>query len=176
VSWVVQAPGSDLRGDEKKLFSRARQTLWDYEPLRASHAEINIGIRGHVVHLLGRVRTLNQKVLAELLVRRMSDVADVVNDLVADPEVVRAVADALAADPRTAPSIVQVDARHGVVFLRGQVPDAATARSAIEIASRLPTTALVRSLLTIGGPVYPPAAVVQHHGAAALAPEAAVHP
>ena len=42
MSWVVRAPESELQKHEKKLFSRARRVLWDYEPLRASHAEIFI--------------------------------------------------------------------------------------------------------------------------------------
>ena len=44
MSWVVRAPSRDLRKDEKKLYSRVRRVLWDYEPLRASHAEIFIDI------------------------------------------------------------------------------------------------------------------------------------
>lgn len=159
LNWVVQAPGSELRGGEKKLFTRIRQKLWDYEPLRASHAEIEIGIHGRTVHLSGRVRTLNQKVLAELFTRRLSDVDEVVNDLVADPDVVRAAADALAADPRTAPYVIRLDARHGVLTLAGDVPDATTIQAALDITSHVVVVAMVRSLLTIGGPTYPPVSV-----------------
>ena len=34
MSWVVRAPSQDLQRAEKKLFSRVRRVLWDYEPLR----------------------------------------------------------------------------------------------------------------------------------------------
>jgi osmotically-inducible protein OsmY len=159
MNWVVQAPSKELRGEERKLFSRVRQTLWDYEPLRASHAEIRVGIRGRLVRLGGRVRTLNQKVLAEVLTRRLPEVEEVSNEIVADPEVVRAVADALAADPRTAPYVLRVDCRHGIVSLQGEVPDEATAQAAIATAAGVPSVALVRNQLTLGGPVYPPVAL-----------------
>ncbi len=160
MNWVVQAPARNLGGDEKKLFVRVRQTLWDYEPLRASHAEIVIGIRGRSVRLSGRVRTTNQKVLAELLTRRLAGVDDVTNDLVADPEVVRQVADALALDSRTAPYVLRVDSRHGVVSLQGEVPDEATSQAALAIASAVPSVALVRNQLAVGGPTRPPAALI----------------
>jgi osmotically-inducible protein OsmY len=160
MNWVVQAPARNLGGDEKKLFVRVRQTLWDYEPLRASHAEIVIGIRGSSVRLSGRVRTTNQKVLAELLTRRLQGVDDVTNDLVADPEVVRQVAHALALDSRTAPYVLRVDSRHGVVSLQGDVPDEATSQAALAIASAAPGVALVRNQLTVGGPTRRSAALI----------------
>ena len=105
---------------EKKLYTRARRVLWDYEPLRASHAEIYIDVDGDHVRLRGRVRTLPQKLIASVLLSRMQDVGSVDNDLVADPEVVRAVADALAQDERTAAYVIRVDARHGVVMQIGR--------------------------------------------------------
>jgi osmotically-inducible protein OsmY len=168
MNWVVQAPARNLRGDEKKLFARVRQTLWDYEPLRASHAEIVIGIRGGSVRLSGRVRTTNQKVLAELLTRRLVGVDDVTNDLIADPEVVRQVADALAADTRTAPYVLRVDSRHGVVSLQGDVPDEVTSQAALAIASAAPSVALVRNQLALGGPILPPVALIAESDQPAL--------
>ena len=60
-----------------------------------------------------------QKLIAKVLVERMTDVDDVTNELISDPEVVRAVADALAQDERTAAYVIRVDSRHGVVVLRG---------------------------------------------------------
>src|SRR3979411_3222310 len=100
MTWVVRAPDRELQREEKKLYTRVRRVLWDYEPLRASHAEIFIDVEGDAVRLRGRVRTLPQKIIAEVLVERTTDVGSVLNELVADPEVVRAVADALAQDER----------------------------------------------------------------------------
>ena len=72
--------------------------------------------------------------IAQVLVRRMEDVGSVTNELVADPEVIRAVADALAQDERTAPYVIRVDSRHGIVTLRGEVPSDAVQDAASEIA------------------------------------------
>ena len=44
MSWVVRAPDRALERAEKKTYSRVRRVLWDYEPLRASHAEIFIDV------------------------------------------------------------------------------------------------------------------------------------
>jgi osmotically-inducible protein OsmY len=153
MSWVVRAPERELNKEEKKLFTRARRELWDYEPLRASHAEIFIDVAGRNVHLRGRVRTMPQKIIAEMLVRRMSDVDGVSNALIADPEVIRGVADALAQDSRTAPYVIRVDARHGIVTLRGEVPNQQVLDASSEIAAQVPLVASVRNQLTIGGEV-----------------------
>ncbi|TME36958.1 MAG: BON domain-containing protein [Chloroflexi bacterium] len=134
LSWVVRAPDRELARGEKRIYSRVRRVLWDYEPLRASHAEIFIDVEDTRVRLRGRVRTSPQKLIADVLVRRMDDVSSVTNELIADPEVVRAVADA-----------------HGIVILRGEVPSEAVQQTAIEITAAVPTVHSVRNQLTIGG-------------------------
>jgi osmotically-inducible protein OsmY len=151
LSWVVRAPDRPLERAEKKTYTRARQVLWDYEPLRASHAQIFIDVEGDQVRLRGRVRTLPQKLIASGIVARMPEVGGVINELIADPEVVRAVADALAQDERTAAYVLRVDARHGVVSLRGEVPSQAVQDAAMAIAASVPLVATVRNLMTIGG-------------------------
>jgi len=108
VTWVVRAPDRDLERAEKRIYSRVRRVLWDYEPLRASHAEIFIDVEGGAVRLRGRVRTQPQKIIAAALAERMGEVSSVTNELIADPEVVRSVADALAQDERTAPYVIRV--------------------------------------------------------------------
>ena len=165
MSWVVRAPRGELGRAEKKIYTRVRRVLWDYEPLRASHAEIFIDVEGDIVTLRGRVRTMPQKLIAEVLVRRMTEVASVRNELISDPEVVRAVANALAQDERTAPYVIRVDSRHGMVVLRGEVPNEAIQRAALEIALGVPLVTSVRSQLTLGGEVWP---------AVALAPPSAI--
>ena len=161
MSWVVRAPSRELRKDEKKLYSRVRRVLWDYEPLRASHAEIFIDIEPDGVQLRGRVRTLPQKIIAEMLVQRMSDVGAVTNALIADPEVVRAVADALAQDERTAPYVIRVDSRHGIVTLRGEVPSEAVQTAAIEVATGVQLVSSVRNQLVISGATRPAIALAR---------------
>ena len=151
--------------------------LWDYEPLRASHAEIFIDITGAVVTLRGRVRTMPQKLIAQVLVERMSDVGRVANELIADPDVVRAVADALAQDERTAPYVLRIEARHGIVTLRGDVPNESVRQAAIDIAANAPLVNSVRSQIVTGGEVHPAvalerprASVAEPEPHAALAP------
>jgi osmotically-inducible protein OsmY len=161
VAWVVRAPDRALERSEKKTYSRVRRVLWDYEPLRASHAEISIDVHGGLVRLTGRVRTLPQKLIASMLVERMPEVSSVSNDLIADPEVVRAVADALAQDERTAAYVIRVDARHGVVTLRGEVASEAVREAAIQIASGVPIVSSIRDRLTIGGDPRPAVALTR---------------
>src|SRR5689334_14735012 len=144
---------------EKKLYTRARRVLWDYEPLRASHAEIYIDVEGDEVRLRGRVRTEPQKQIASMLVERMPEVGAVVNDLIADPDVIRGVADALAQDERTAAYVIRVDARHGGVILRGEVASEAVQQAAAEIAASVPLVATVRNQLTVGGDTRPAVAL-----------------
>jgi osmotically-inducible protein OsmY len=151
VSWVVRAPDRELERAEKRIYTRVRRVLWDYEPLRASHAEIFIDVDGNHIRLRGRVRTMPQKLIARVLVERMDEIESVTNDLIADPEVVRAVADALAQDERTAPYVIRVDARHGIVILRGEVASEAVQQAALEVAATAPLVHSVRNQLTIGG-------------------------
>jgi hypothetical protein len=123
--------------------------------LRASHAEIFIDVAGDTVRLRGRVRTMPQKLIAAVLVERMADVGAVSNELIADPDVVRAVADALAQDERTAPYVLRVESRHGIVTLRGEVPDETTRQAAVDIALGIPVVSSLRNQLAIGGAVHP---------------------
>src|SRR5260370_24952799 len=91
----------------------------------------------------------------------MSDVGSITNELIADPDVVRAVADALAQDERTAAYILRVDARHGLVILRGEVPSEDVQITAVEIATSVPVVVGVRSQLTIGGDPRPSSALAR---------------
>jgi osmotically-inducible protein OsmY len=91
----------------------------------------------------------------------MADVDSVANELIADPEVIRAVADALAQDERTAPYVVRVDSRHGIVTLRGEVPSEAVRDVAVEIAAQVPLVSSVRTQLVISGEVRPAIALAR---------------
>lgn len=161
MTWVVRAPHQELTKHEKKLYTLVRRVLWDYEPLRASHAEILIDINERAVRLRGRVRTMPQKLIAEALVRRLEDAGEVTNELIADPEVVRAVADALAQDERTAAYVIRVDSRHGIVTLRGEVPAESVQQAAIDVASRVTLVGTVRDQLAIGGESQPAIALAR---------------
>jgi osmotically-inducible protein OsmY len=104
----------------------------------------------------------------------MPEVGTVINELVADPDVIRAVADALAQDERTAPYVIRVEARHGVVMLRGQVASEAIQDASTAIASGVPLVAAVRNQLTIGGDPRPAVALARPTAAADVPDPAAV--
>ena len=109
-----------------------------------------------------------------MLVERMPGVSNVLNDLIADPDVIRAVADALAQDERTAAYVIRVDARHGVVTLRGEVASDAVQEAATAIASAVPVVATVRNQLTVGGDARAAVALARPTASADVVDPAAV--
>src|SRR5262249_45289424 len=111
----------DLPNADRHLLTAIRKVLWAYEPLRATRPTLEIFVRDGRVTLSGRVRTLAIKEISEYMVFRLDGVRAVRNDLVADPEVMRDVADAIAADPELGPLCPRVDVREGVVSLSGDV-------------------------------------------------------
>jgi osmotically-inducible protein OsmY len=88
-------------------------------------------------------------VLATYLLEQVPGVQRVQNDLIADPDLEIAVAEALEQDPELAPLCIRVYARHGVVRLEGHVPSADLERRAVERASQVPGVAELRSELTV---------------------------
>ena len=95
------------------------------------------------------MRTMAMKEIAEYLVRRIDGVRVVRNDVVTDPETIRAVADALALDERLGPACVQVDSRNGEVILMGSVPDDMLIGRALDIAAGVPDVEGVQSRLVV---------------------------
>ncbi|MDP8922982.1 MAG: BON domain-containing protein [Chloroflexota bacterium] len=140
---------SRLSDEDADLVGRVRKALWEYEPLRASRPRLDVRVDGGRVILAGRMRTLAMKEIAEYLLRRLDGVNAVRNDIVADPEVIQAVADALAADPEFGPLCIRVDARDGDVVLAGDVPSEAIADRALDVASRVPIAERVGSRLIV---------------------------
>ena len=139
----------DLSEADRELVLEIRRTLWDYEPLRATRTVLDVEVEDGRVRLSGRMRTAAMKEVAEYKVLRLPRVRAVRNDVVADPEVVRAVADALAADDRLAPACVRVEVRNGDATLMGAVPDEGLVRRAVELASAAPGVTSVQSRLVV---------------------------
>jgi hypothetical protein len=139
----------DLPEEDRELLLEIRKALWAYEPLRATRPTLIIGVQDGRVVLSGRVRTLAIKEVAEYLVLGVAGVRAVRNDLLADPEVARSVADAVAADPELGPLCPRIDARDGVVHLAGDVPSSAVAQRLIDLATAQPLVASVVSYLTV---------------------------
>src|SRR6187402_922552 len=93
----------DLPEADRRVLTVIRKALLDYEPLRATRPILEVTVHDGLVHMRGRVRTSAIKEIAELLVHQLPPVRAVRNELTADPEVIRAVADAFAADPELGP-------------------------------------------------------------------------
>jgi len=142
----------DLPDADRHLLTAIRKALWSYEPLRATRPTLDIVVQDGRVTLAGRVRTLAIKEISEYMIFRVDGVRAVRNDLVADPEVMRGVADAVAADPEFGPLCPRIDVREGVVSLSGDVPSDTVARRLIEFVSGVPRVVSVTSYLTIEPP------------------------
>ena len=147
----------DLPEADRHLLAAIRKTLWDYEPLRATRPTLNVSVAEGRVRLQGRVRTLAIKEIAEYTVLRLAGVRAVRNDLVADPEVARAVADAVAADPELGPLCPRLDARDGVIIISGDVPSEEVAGRLVELVRSVPLVEDVTSYLQVR-PIAAPAA------------------
>ena len=146
----IQGPPVAADETDRRLFFKVRNALWDYEPLRASGAQLTLDVEHQTVQVSGRVRSVAQKQLVNALVRRVEGVRAVDNRIVADPEIARDVALALARDGDLAEHVIQVVSQLGEVTLLGTVPTENLARRAIEITSGLGTVHSVHSGLLIG--------------------------
>ncbi|MCC7370061.1 MAG: BON domain-containing protein [Chloroflexi bacterium] len=146
----------------RQLHASIRKTLWDYEPLRATRPVLDISVRDGLVTLNGRVRTLAIKEISEYMLLRVPGIRAVRNELIADPEVVRAVADAIAADSELGPTCPIIEARDGVAVLAGEMPSEETAQRVVELAASVPNVVSVTSHLR----VLPPKAVLATNGVA----------
>lgn len=149
VEQAVPAPSQDRAESDKRVAIAVRQALWEHEPLRASGAMVQIDVVDGKVTLSGRVRTEAMKVVAGYIARYQPGVVAVDNRIISDPEVVRAVAAALATDERTAPWCIRVSASHGEVRLMGDVPSEDIACLAVERARSVSTVVDVRNELTV---------------------------
>jgi osmotically-inducible protein OsmY len=135
---MIRADAEHAGVEALRMLDRVRRTLWDHEPLRESGSILEVEYEDGTVRLSGRVRTSALKLVAEYLARAAGGGVRVRNDVMSDPEVIRAVADALAADATTRPHILRVDARLGRARLSGIVPSASVEQRAIDVASNVP--------------------------------------
>src|SRR3712207_5780150 len=111
----IQGPPVAADESDRRLFFKVRNTLWDYEPLRASGAQLAIDVEHQIVFVSGRVRSVAQKQVINALLGRIEGVRGVENGIVADPEIARDVALALARDTELASHVIQVVSQLGEV-------------------------------------------------------------
>ena len=121
------------------------RALWNDDVLRESdYDEIDVVVSNGVVSLNGYVMTLTIKARVEQAARTVHDALDVENHLIADDQVVIAVAQALDQDAHTREQMVYVNARNGIVSLSGEVSSAAVRAAVEECAASVP---VVRGVL-----------------------------
>jgi len=121
------------------------RALWNDDVLRESdYHEIDVVVSNGVVSLNGYVMTLTIKARVEQAARTVHDALDFENHLIADDQVVIAVAQALDQDAHTREQIVYVSARNGIVSLSGEVSSAAVRAAVEECAASVP---VVRGVL-----------------------------
>lgn len=122
---------------QSSLKQSVEEALQAYSALRTSRAEISVSTDDGVVTLSGYAPSTSIKSMAGVLARSVDGVRQVVNELLADPELERAVALALASDERTHSWPIRVRAELGYVQLQGKVPDKETLEAALEVARKV---------------------------------------
>ena len=80
------------------LKQSVEEALQAYSPLRTSRAEITVTVDDGVVTLSGFVPSASTKGMAAILAASVNGVNEIVNDIIADPDLEHSVALALAAD------------------------------------------------------------------------------
>jgi osmotically-inducible protein OsmY len=116
------------------LKQSVEEALQAYSPLRTSRAEISVTANNGTVTLSGYVPSSSIKGMATILANSVANVNEVENDLIADPELDRRVALALAGDDRTRSLAIRVRSKLGYVQLQGQVPSKEAMEIALEVA------------------------------------------
>lgn len=119
------------------LKQSVEEALQAYSPLRTSKPEITVTVDDDRVTLAGYVPSTSIRDMAAILTGTVTGVDEVVNDLIAAPDLERSVAMALAADDRTRSWPIRVQADLGYVQLQGLVPDEEVVQAALEVARKV---------------------------------------
>src|SRR6185436_14408373 len=136
----IDRPDEDVRAD---VWTR----LWHDPTTRAIESNaLELEVHNAEVFLMGHVTTVTHRRQMAELARGVRGVKAVHNLLVADPDLVIDVAQALAADARTHSSMILVGAFHGWIHLGGEVPDLETRTAVEQVAAHV---ARVRGVLTL---------------------------
>jgi osmotically-inducible protein OsmY len=137
----------------QSLKQSVEEALQAYSPLRTSRSQIVVSVDGGQVTLSGYVQSTSTKQLAAILASGVDGVSEVVNALLAAPDLEQAVAMALAADSRTRPWPIRVRAEQGFVQLQGYVPDEQSIHVALEVARKVNGPQEIVNALKVGQPV-----------------------
>ena len=134
------------------LKQSVEEALQAYSPLRTSRAEISVTTNNGTVTLSGYVPSSSIKGMATILANSVDSVNEVENDLIADPELDRRVASALAGDDRTRSLAIRVRSELGFVQLQGQVPSKEAMEIALEVAREVEGPKGIASALQVQEP------------------------
>ena len=158
VERLATEPRSFESDVDQRLFQAARRELWKYEPLRATQPQLELEARHGTLRVAGRVRTQAIKEIVGYICLRLAGAAVIRNELVSDTEVVRQVADAMAADPVVGPLCLRVDVRDGIATLSGELPSAELEQLVVAAAQQAPDAADIVSNLVVRRASRPPTA------------------
>lgn len=136
---------------DAELIVAVHDALDAYTPIHIWGDGVQIDAHAGTVVLSGVVRSRSAKETAERIAGKVKGVSAVDNRLVVDPDVELAVAQALAADPRTRGAFpgILVGVVFGVTYLKGSVPTAEMKSAAEEIARKIPGVKFVSNELGI---------------------------
>jgi osmotically-inducible protein OsmY/sporulation protein YlmC with PRC-barrel domain len=130
---------------DRDIAADIEHALWQRESLpEIDHRAIEIIVHNGMVNLRGYVLRPGSRDLAGRVAQATRGVSIVENHLIADGEVVCAVSQALARDPRTRGHPVWLHVERGFVFLNGAVPDRVTHAAVANNAGSVP---LVRGVI-----------------------------
>ena len=134
------------------LAGQVHRALWNLDAVRTAHRPIRIQVRpdGRVT-LLGPVRSRFVRDLILNVVAEIPGVVEVIDRMVADPELEVRVAEALSTDPRTLslpPGSVQVHGLYGAVTLTGQLPPGSDQAAVLRVVGAVPGVDQVNDRLT----------------------------
>jgi len=144
---------------DQAIRADVERALWEHAPVH-THDSYTVGVTvsgGHAV-LRGHTRTTADRLQIEQVTRTVPGVHSVTNTIIADGELVNAVAQAPANDPRLHGLRVFVRVTHGIVTLGGEVPGAEARRTAGEIAAGVPGVRRVVNEVRAPGVVFDPGA------------------
>lgn len=136
----LEHPSEQLK---QTLATAVEGALWRFDPIRQTNSRIAVTVDAGIAYLDGNIRGAMMKSVATRLAASVPGIDSVVNRLVSDAEIERAVAMALAFDPELAITTdkVSVASRDGRVELGGRVfalaqADADASRERIEMLAR----------------------------------------
>jgi osmotically-inducible protein OsmY len=145
---------------DAELEDAVNNAILRYGTLRVWGHAMSVEANQGVITLSGHVRTRVSKTTVESVVRQVSGVRDVKNELIVDTDLEIAVAQALANDPRSVKGFpgILVGSGFGEVFLKGAVASPEIKAAAGEIAARVAGVRTVTNELVAPEPPKPAAA------------------